>query len=182
MTIFSTLGATVACGVGGFALGFYLANRRVRIPRVAPVGAALSQGEAKAEAAPEIIAVPEKEPVVSVPAPERSPGGGSAESPQLMLGIVDAIDEVELMKKRASPAEQAGLVAVQDRLRDLVELSGGEIIHETSWKPALQRAVKVEPAESGQTAARYVKTLSSGLKHAGRIIRKQDVVISQPKP
>ena len=100
---------------------------------------------------------------------------------QLMLSIVDAMDEIKLMKTRATSAEQDCLVAIQDRLRDLIELSGGELIRETSWQPALQRAVKVEPAEPGQTDVRYLQTRATGLKHTGRIIRKQEVIISQPK-
>jgi molecular chaperone GrpE (heat shock protein) len=100
----------------------------------------------------------------------------------MLLGIVDVIDEIELMKTSAAAAEHGGLSAVQDRLRDLVELSGGELIRETSWQPTLQRAVKVEPAEPGQTDVRHLQTLATGLRHAGRIIRKQEVIISQPKP
>ena len=100
----------------------------------------------------------------------------------MLLGIVDAIDEIELMKTRAASAEHSGLSAVQDRLSDLVELSGGELIRGTSWQPSLQRAVKVEPAEPGQTDVRYLQTRATGLKHTGRIIRKQEVIISQPKP
>ena len=114
--------------------------------------------------------------------PFRESSESPAESIQLLLGIVDAIDEMELMKMRVTSAEDGGLLAIQDRLRDLIELSGGELIRETSWQPALQRAVKVEPAESGQTEVRVLQTLATGLKHAGRIIRKQEVIISQPKP
>jgi hypothetical protein len=124
--------------------------------------------------------------VQTEPLPTGSPSSelieSPTESPQLMLGIVDVVDEIELMKSRASAAEQGSLSAIHDRLRDLVELSGGELIRETSWQPALQRAVKVEPAEPGQTDVRYLQTRATGLKHAGRIIRKQEVVVSQPKP
>lgn len=105
----------------------------------------------------------------------------TAELLQILLGIVDAIDEIELMRIRASPAEHGGLSAIQNRLRDLIELSGGELIRETTWQPAIQKAIKVESAESGQTEIRIVQTRATGLKHAGRIIRKQEVVISRPK-
>ena len=100
---------------------------------------------------------------------------------QLMLGMVDAIDEIELRKKHATLGSDDVLSAIQGRLQDLIELSDGELIQEKSWQPTMQRAVKVEPAESGQTDVRYLQTRATGLKHAGRIIRKQEVIISQPK-
>ena len=151
--------------LAGFMLGSRKRTRSTRGSEFQPGSAASLQAELLPTASPSLESI-------------ESP----TESPQLMLGIVDVIDEIDLIKARASAAEQGGLSAIQDRLRDLVELSGGELIRETSWQPTLQRAVKVEPAESGQTEALYLQTRATGLKHAGRIIRKQEVIISQPKP
>ena len=99
---------------------------------------------------------------------------------QLMLGIIDAIDEIQLMKS-ASPAEASrGLALIQGRLEDRITLANGELIRETIWNPAVQRAVKMEPPSAGQTDVRVLGTRATGLKHQGRVIRKQEVVISQP--
>ena len=97
-----------------------------------------------------------------------------------MLGIIDAIDEIELMKSDSPEEASRGLALVQGRLEDRITLANGELIRETMWQPALQRAVKVEPAEQGQTEVRVLRSRATGLKHQGRLIRKQEVVISQP--
>ncbi len=97
-----------------------------------------------------------------------------------MLGVVDAIDEIELMKSAATVEVTPNLALVQGRLEDHIALADGELIRETMWQPALQRAVKVEPAEHGQTEVRVLRSRATGLKHQGRLLRKQEVVISQP--
>ena len=97
-----------------------------------------------------------------------------------MLGVVDAIDEIELMKSDSTAEAARGLALVQGRLEDKITLADGELIREKLWRPALQRAVKVEPAEHGQIEVRVLRARATGLKHQGRMIRKQEVVISQP--
>lgn len=166
--------ACVATGMAGLCVGLLLRGRKNNSPA--------------SDAAPELDATiftdaePTVQPGCSVAAPSdaKSPGS-SGEFLQFMLGVVDAIDEIDLMKV-ATPAESTALCLIQERLRDLIELSGGELIRETSWQPEVQRAVKVEPAESGQSEIRYLQSRSTGLKHADRIIRKQEVTVSQPSP
>ena len=99
---------------------------------------------------------------------------------QFMLGAVDMIDEIELMKSGSNSEAARSLALVRGRLEDNIALAGGELIHENVWQPALQRAVKVEPVEPGQTDVRVLRTRATGLKLRGRLIRKQEVVISQP--
>lgn len=169
--------AFVATGIGGLCGGFLLGRGMRRSSESNAISKAEAAIATKAEATP---SMPLDTP--ATPLPHTQSTESSGEFLQLMLGIVDAVDEIELMKSRASAAEQVSQSAIQERLRDLIELSGGELICETSWNSAVQRAVKVEPAESGQIEVRFLQTRSTGLKHAGRIIRKQEVIISQPKP
>lgn len=97
-----------------------------------------------------------------------------------MLAMVDLIDEIELMK-RDGPAESVrSLVLIQGRLEDSVSLGEGTLVRETTWHPALQRAVKVEPPKPGQSEVQVLRARATGLKHRGRLIRKQEVIISQP--
>ena len=83
---------------------------------------------------------------------------------------------------KASSTEEVArcLALLQGRLEDNIALADGELIRETMWQPALQRAVKVEPAEHCQTEVRVLRARATGLKQHGRLIRKQEVVISQP--
>jgi hypothetical protein len=101
--------------------------------------------------------------------------------PAFMIGLVDLIDEIELIKTRSDGVNSETLSMVQSRLQDKIELAGGYLIRETVWNPSHQRAVKVEPGVSDQAETVFQQSISTGLMHNGRIIRKQEVVISQPK-
>lgn len=165
---------SVATGLAGLLGGFILGRRKRRF----------SPDEREQNQVAEIPQPKEPPPapiqaVVTTQPPSKPEPPGDFH--QLMLGMVDAIDEIELRKKHATPGSDDVLSAIQGRLQDLIELSDGELIQEKSWQPTMQRAVKVEPAESGQTDVRFLQTRATGLKHAGRIIRKQEVIISQPK-
>ena len=166
---------SVAAGVAGLLCGFVLGLRKRRFPPDAGEQNHVAEVPLAKEEPPASV-----QPIVT-PKPPSKPEP-PAEFLQLLLGLVDAIDEIELRKKHAISGSDDALSATQGRLQDLIELSDGELIQEKSWQPTMQRAVKVEPAESGQTEVRYLQTRATGLKHAGRIIRKQEVIISQPKP
>jgi hypothetical protein len=91
--------------------------------------------------------------------------------------VVDAIDGIGVMKAGAGADGGRGLALIQGRLEDNITLVDGELIRETQWQPAVQRAVKVESAETGQTESRVLRARTTGLKHGGRLIRTQEVVI-----
>ena len=137
-------------------------------------------GETAASEAPLSLALKLEQPALSPASPKTEQSAQEPQFDQLMLGIIDAIDEIELMKSDSPEEASRGLALVQGRLEDRITLANGELIRETMWQPALQRAVKVEPAEQGQTEVRVLRSRATGLKHQGRLIRKQEVVISQP--
>ena len=112
--------------------------------------------------------------------PRTEPSAPEPQFDQFILAVVDTIDEIELMKSNSTVEAARGLALVQGRLEDNVELADGELIREKLWQPDLQRATKVEPTELGQTEIRVLRTRATGLKHQGRMIRKQEVVISRP--
>jgi len=159
-------------GSAGFLAGYFacwmlrrfLASRRRTPPPDAP-----------SASAPESM-----RPALPTVPPASEPAAHEPHLDQLLLGMVEVIDEIELMKSEAPPETIRSLALIQGRLEDKITLAEGELIRETQWQPALQRAVKVEPAEAGQTEARVLRSRATGLKHRGRMIRKQEVVISQP--
>ena len=140
---------------------------------IQPGGAAPSLGDRRGS-----IELPS--PVLQPIAPTSESSGQAPQFDRFMLSVVDVIDEIELMTANSTPEVCRSLDLVQSRLENNVELAGGELIREKAWQSALQRAVKVETAEPGQTDVRLLRCRAMGLKHRGRLIRKQDVVISQP--
>lgn len=98
----------------------------------------------------------------------------------LMLSVVDIFDEIELMKTRLDATFASHLTYLQSRLRDKIEMLDGQLIIGNTWDPAIQRPVRAEPSLPGQTEIRFVCSRSTGLKHNGKIIRKQEVVVSKP--
>jgi len=106
-------------------------------------------------------------------------GATEVQFDEFMLAVVDTIDEIELIKADATSETARCLALLQARLQDTITLANGELIRETRWQPTLQRAVKMEPAEAGQTDVRVLRTRATGLKHGTRMLRKQEVVISQ---
>ena len=164
------LSGIVAGGVGSLAgfVGGWFAKAWIQ-----PAGKAFSMGDPHGS-----VKLPS--PALQPLAPKSESSGQAPQFDHFMLSVVDVIDEIELMKANSTPEAGGGLELVQSRLENNVELAGGDLIREKAWQPDLQRAVKVETAEPGQSDVRLVRTRRSGLKHQGRLIRKQEVVISQP--
>lgn len=101
----------------------------------------------------------------------------SSKSSEHLLNLVELMDEIASLK--AVDDGRGALEIVEARLNDLIELADGEVIRDTEWKPDRQRAVKVEP--SIQDTPTLLSSRRSGLIVNGRIIRKQEVVLSQPE-
>lgn len=104
---------------------------------------------------------------------ERSP----RELDRHLLDLVDLLDEIEDIKQSGGD-NAGGLGVVEARLADLIELSDGEIISDTEWRPDRQRAVAVEQGTTG--VPQVLASRRSGLAVGGRIVRKQEVVLSRP--
>jgi hypothetical protein len=139
---------------------------------------------------PADVAMPKTEPANAPQcgALPTMPSGSMAAAPyppvgdptEMLLGMVDLLDEIDALQPEADAEQRKALAHVAGRLRDQIELAQGEVIQEQAWNPALQRAVKVEPASTGQREPRLLESFASGLKYKGRIVRKQEVKISQP--
>ncbi|HRQ87907.1 MAG TPA: hypothetical protein PLA50_03870 [Bacteroidia bacterium] len=110
------------------------------------------------------------------PPPPRSARQAPHELDRHLLNLVDLLDEIEGMRKSGGD-QSGGLGVVESRLADLIELSDGEIIRDTEWQPDRQRAVEVVSASEG--APRVLSSRKSGLAVGGRIVRKQEVVLSK---
>ena len=95
---------------------------------------------------------------------------------QHLLNLVDLLDEISLME-RSLLEESKPLKIVESRLKDLIALSDGLVIQESEWNPSRQRAVEIASTNSRKTE--IVSSRSSGLEINGRIVRKEEVVISK---
>ncbi|MBI4639788.1 MAG: hypothetical protein HY731_03795 [Candidatus Tectomicrobia bacterium] len=98
---------------------------------------------------------------------------------RIFLELVDLLDDVKRMRNGVAQKAEALDIVIQ-RLCQLIEFNGGTIINLSEWNPDLQRAVAVEKPEKGQKPRQIVRKGSSGLKIGERIIRKQEVVITEP--
>jgi len=96
---------------------------------------------------------------------------------QHLLNLVDLLDEIEILKK-ASDGNSKDLEIVQSRLSDLIELSDGEIIRDKEWQPKRQRVVEEVPGSSA--TPEILSSRQSGLAINGRIVRKQQIILSKP--
>jgi len=115
-------------------------------------------------------------PTEETPGPTPKRRDSSAETDQHLLNLVDLLDEIALMKQ-APAGTSKSLDIVESRLSDLIALSDGEIIRDTDWQPQRQRPVEVVPGHS--TEETFVSSRRSGLAINGRVVRKQEVVISK---
>lgn len=116
------------------------------------------------------------EPEPAHPGPSPIARVSSTETDRHLLNLVDLLDEIALMKLAPSGTSKS-LDIVESRLSDLIELSDGEIIRDTEWQPQRQRPVEVVQGASSKTT--FVSSRRSGLAINGRIVRKQEVVISK---
>ena len=96
---------------------------------------------------------------------------------ELLLALVDLLDDVGRLAAARPPGEAETFV--QEKLRLLIELNQGEIIRLDRWDPALQRAVRVEPASAEAPEDTILRSAASGLKVGGRLVRKQEVVLAR---
>ena len=175
-------GAVIGCILIGTLIGFCLARKTGCSPVGTledPLGDAPSSPPS--EASPSPSESPAQGATETAPAQSSWRSGSDSELCQFMLGVIDSIDEMELKKRRLPASEQAIVLAMQERLCDLIGLAEGEVIQETVWRPELQRAVSISPGSSDQKDTQIITSIQSGLRHRGRIIRKQDVHISKPQ-
>ncbi len=91
------------------------------------------------------------------------------------LALVDLLDELQLMQASYSPEDADAVSRLGWELRALLAHYEGELIDDSSWIPARQRAVKVERCLPEGAAARVFPTGLSGLLVRGELIRKQEV-------
>lgn len=102
----------------------------------------------------------------------------SLELDRYFLDIVDLLDEIGEMKKVDEKGSKM-LEIIESRLITLIKLSDGDLIRDLDWQPDLQRAVEVMPGS--HNPPKILSTRRSGLTVSGRVVRKQEVVLSKSK-
>lgn len=101
----------------------------------------------------------------------------SVRATKILLDVVDLLDEVERVAKGPAP-KTAAMDFVSERLKSLIETYGGTLIRLPEWDPQLQRAVAVENPSNAKGTNRILRCGASGLRMGDRIIRKQEVVLT----
>lgn len=96
------------------------------------------------------------------------------------LKRIDLYAELENIMENADGAERDSLSNLRQGILEEVSEAGFEILNDGTWNPELQRAVVVTQGDC-EKEIRILKTVAVGLKHNGRLIRKQEVSIITPK-
>lgn len=95
---------------------------------------------------------------------------------QILLFLVDLVDEMDALPPSSSGGREE-LAMVRSRIEDRLLLSDAEMIRDHKWDPERQRAVSVSDKALAQGTPRIGCSRVSGLCVAGRIVRKQEVVL-----
>jgi hypothetical protein len=106
--------------------------------------------------------------------PEIRDASSSVDADQLLLAIVDLWDEFNEVPTDG-PSTNDVLSLIKERLATQIEINGGEIIRGSTWEPSKQRAIGPPQSNLGNVV---VSTKKSGLIVHGRLVRKQEVLLS----
>lgn len=101
------------------------------------------------------------------------------EPEQWVLPAVDFLDELEALENYTA-ADLAILAELAEGLQAALAGAGAELLAPPQWDPALQRAVKVNFVLDSNAEPEVVKTFATGVKLAGRLLRKQEVELNMP--
>lgn len=92
---------------------------------------------------------------------------------------VSLIDEIRLLRTRATADDLTVVDMVADRLREKMTDMHLALIDEEDWNPSCQRAVAVMRSETA-TKTRILKKKSCGMTFNGKVIKKQEVDVEMP--
>jgi hypothetical protein len=94
---------------------------------------------------------------------------------KLICALTDLTDELKLINE--SGTNQDSTEQFRQMLIDKMELAEVLLIHDHIWDSSKQRAVKVS-SDSG-SPIQVLSSLRTGVCHRGKIIRKEEVVITK---
>lgn len=107
---------------------------------------------------------------------EQVPSKAQRDQDQILLFLVDLVDELDALPPSSSGGREE-LAMVRSRIADRLLLSDAEMVRDQTWNPERQRAVSVSEKALAQGKPRIGCSRVSGLCVAGRIVRKQEVVL-----
>jgi hypothetical protein len=93
--------------------------------------------------------------------------------------LVDRLDDLRLLRKKATPDEGRLIGRFIAALTDLLKAAGVELLHSDSWDPDIQRALAKTPTE-GISKPEIASFGSTGISQHSKLIRKQEVLLAVP--
>lgn len=105
-----------------------------------------------------------------------------AEGDDIQWGIkaVDFMDELRMMEKSYSAKDKEAADFISGVIRKKCASLKIELIDHDEWTPAEQRALSVTRTHNAGNA-RILSKGATGLRHDGRLIRKQEVILELPE-
>lgn len=94
------------------------------------------------------------------------------------MELVDLLDEIRWMGG-LEKEDAARIPALRDKLIEILQAAGGELIDDDTWNPARQRAVKISKTLPEGAEPRVTEKHASGLIFKGRLLRKQEVSLEK---
>lgn len=98
------------------------------------------------------------------------------------IECIGLIDEIRVMRNAYKGNDGEVLDVINSVLRVQLEERDCEILNSDTWNPDIQRAIKIDRVLPKGSPKTIVAKYASGLKIAGSLIRKQEVVLEQEKP
>jgi hypothetical protein len=93
--------------------------------------------------------------------------------------MVDRSDDLAAMAQNHDEKSKAALVSFRKVIVRILSACGAELIHSSTWDPAIQRAVAKEPTE-GIESPTILRFGSTGIRRHSELLRKQEVVLAVP--
>lgn len=97
----------------------------------------------------------------------------------LIEELVDRLDDLKLLRKKATPDDGRLIVRFIVALTDQLKAAGVELLHSDSWDPDIQRALAKTPTE-GISKPEIASFGSTGISQHSKLIRKQEVLLAVP--
>lgn len=93
--------------------------------------------------------------------------------------MVDRADDLAAMAPKQDEQSKDALFSFKKSLVGILAACGAELIHSTSWDPAIQKAIAKEPTE-GIESPTILRFGSTGIRRHSELLRKQEVVLAVP--
>lgn len=94
--------------------------------------------------------------------------------------MVDRADDLAAMAQNQDEQSKTSLVSFRNAIVGILSACGAELIHSSTWDPAIQRAIAKEPTE-GIESPTILRFGSTGIRRHSELLRKQEVVLAVPR-